>query len=204
MEGRLSAVALVCSLKASPAPSSSDKLAREVLAALSEHDVAGELHRIADYDVRAGVELDMGDGDEWPRLRDRVLASDIVIVATPTWMGNMSSLAQRVLERLDGELSETNDRGQPTPYGKVGVACVVGNEDGAHAISASLFQGLNDLGFTIPPGGVTYWNGEAMHTDDYVDLDATPKQTASTTATLAANAAHLARLLKSAPIPEAN
>jgi hypothetical protein len=71
----------------------------------------------------------------------------------------------------------------------------------AHAISAALFQALNDVGFTIPAGGVTYWNGEAMHTVDYKDLDHTPERTGSTTKTLAANAAHLAQLLRSNPYP---
>jgi hypothetical protein len=78
---------------------------------------------------------------------------------------------------------------------------VVGNEDGAHSITAAAYQGLNDVGFTIPAAGVTYWNGEAMQKTDYQDLEETPKQTAAATATLAANAAHLARLLKAEPYP---
>jgi multimeric flavodoxin WrbA len=197
----LTAVALVCSLKPTPEPSSSDKLARELIEALGNHGVTGTVHRVVDFDVRPGVEADLGDGDEWPTLRRTVLDSDILIVSTPTWMGQLSSVAMRVLERLDAELSETNERGQPQTYGKVAAVCVVGNEDGAHAISASLFQALNDVGFSIPAGGVTYWNGEALHTVDYVDLDETPEKTASTTQTLAANAAHLARLLAGAPYP---
>lgn len=191
----LTAIALVCSLKPSPAPSSSELLARQSLEALEPHGVSGSLRRVVDLDVRPGVETDMGDGDEWPKLRREILASDIIIVSTPTWMGQMSSVAMRVLERLDAELSETNDLGQPQTYGKVAAACVVGNEDGAHAVSAALYQALNDVGFSIPAGGVTYWNGEAMHTQDYNDLSETPEKTASTTKTLAANAAHLARLL---------
>ncbi|MEJ7629619.1 MAG: NAD(P)H-dependent oxidoreductase [Nocardioidaceae bacterium] len=191
----LTAIALVCSLKPSPAPSSSELLARQLLDALEARGVSGSSYRVVDYDVHPGVEKDMGDGDQWPTLRRAVLASDIVIVSTPTWMGQMSSVAMRVLERLDAELSETNDLGQPLTYGKVAAACIVGNEDGAHAISAAPYQGLNDVGFSIPAGGVTYWNGEAMHTEDYNDLDETPEKTASTTKTLAANASHLATLL---------
>lgn len=75
----------------------------------------------------------------------------------------------------------------------------MGNEDGAHAIIADLFQGLNDVGFTIPSQGATYWNGEAMQTVDYKDLDQTPESTASTNASVAKNAAHIARLLASTP-----
>ena len=197
----LTALALVCTLKPSPDPSSSEKLAGEVLAALREHDVSGESVRVVDHDVRPGVEKDMGDGDAWPAIRDKVLSADIVILATPTWMGHPSSIAHRVLERLDAELSETDDEGRPILFGKVAVVAAVGNEDGAHLISAEVFQALNDVGFTIPAQGVTYWNGEAMGSVDYQDLPKTPDATAGTTKTVAANAAHLARLLKGANCP---
>lgn len=191
----LTALVLVCSLKPSPAPSSSEKLARELVTELGALDVTGTVVRVVDYDVKPGVELDMGGGDQWPTLRQQVIDSDILVIATPVWMGQMSSIAKRVLERLDAELSETNDKGQPFLYGKVAGACVVGNEDGAHAISADLFQALNDVGFSIPAGAVTYWVGQAMQTVDYNDLDESPQETVSTTKTLAANLAHLARLL---------
>lgn len=199
----LTALAITCSLKPTPAASSTDLLSRQLLDALGEHGVSGDLVRAVDLDILPGVEADMGEGDAWPALRRRVLDADILILGTPTWMGHMSSVAQRVLERLDAELSETNDKGQPLTYGKVAAVCVVGNEDGAHAISAAAFQALNDVGYTIPAGGVTYWNGEAMHGTDYQDLDETPEVTATTTKTLAANAAHLAELLRSRPYPAA-
>src|SRR5690349_13347997 len=130
-----------------------------------------------------------------------MMAADILIFSTPTWVGHMSSVAQRVLERLDGELSETDDSGRPLVTGKVAVVAVVGNEDGAHKIVADAFQGLDDIGFTIPAQGSTYWNDQAMGSTDYLELDETPEAVASTTATLAANAAHLARALKDAPYP---
>jgi len=197
----VSALALNCTLKPSPEPSSTDKLAGEVLQALQGHGVTGEQIRIVDLDVKPGVEADMGDGDAWPGIRAKILASDILVVCTPTWMGHMSSVAQRVLERLDAELSETDDEGRPVVEGKVAVVAVLGNEDGAHKITADLYQALADVGFSIPSQGGTYWNGEAMHTVDYKDLDETPDEVASATATLARNAAHLARLLKSSPYP---
>jgi multimeric flavodoxin WrbA len=197
----LSALALVCSLKPSPSPSSSEKLAREVLDELATHGVTGDVVRVVDHDVRPGVEVDMGEGDAWPAIRERMMAADILLVSTPTWVGHMSSVAQRVLERLDGELSETDDSGRPLVTGKVAVTAVVGNEDGAHKITADLMQGLNDIGFTIPAQGGTYWNDEAMGSRDYLDLEETPEAVASTTATLAANAATLARALKATPYP---
>ena len=197
----LHALALVCSLKASPEPSSSEKLAREVLAALEEQGASHEVVRVLDHDVKPGVEVDMGDGDEWPQIREKLLAADILVLATPTWVGHMTSVAQGVLERLDGELSETDDSGRPLITGKVAVTAVVGNEDGAHKITADLMQGLNDMGFTIPAQGGTYWNDEAMGSRDYLDLDETPEAVAATNATLAENAAHLARLIRAAPYP---
>lgn len=198
---QLTAVALTCSLKASPARSSTDLLASQVLAQLASNGVSGSSVRIADFNVRPGVEADMGDGDQWPAIRQRVLAADILVLATPTWMGQQSSICQRVLERLDAELSDTDDQGRLRTFGKVAIAAVVGNEDGAHHISAVLFQVLNDVGFSIPAQAVTYWNGEAMGSVDYQDLDQTPGKTAATNAVVAKNAAHLARLLQAEQYP---
>ena len=195
------ALALNCTLKPSPGESSCELLTRQVLDALAEHDVAGEQIRVVDFDVKPGVEKDMGEGDAWPGIRERILACDILVVATPTWMGHMSSVAQRVLERLDAELSETDDEGRVILAGKVAVTVVLGNEDGAHKITADLYQALGDVGFSIPSQGGVYWNGEAMHTTDYKDLPETPEEVASATATLARNAAHLATLLGERPYP---
>ncbi|MEU3465637.1 NAD(P)H-dependent oxidoreductase [Streptomyces sp. NPDC006733] len=197
----LKAVALVCTLSPSPARSSSQLLAQQVMTALGEHGASGEVIRIADHHVRPGVQVDMGDGDAWPGIRAKILAADILVLSTPIWLGHPGSIAQLVLERLDGELSESDDEGRLLTYGKVAAVCVVGNEDGAHKVSADLFQGLNDVGFSLAPGAVTYWVGEAMQGTDYQDLDMTPDTVASTTKTLAANAAHLARQLRKAPYP---
>jgi multimeric flavodoxin WrbA len=201
MASELTALALVCTLKPGPEKSSTEKLAGEVLAALKEHGVTGESVRVVDHDIKPGVLTDMGDGDAWPALREKVLGVDIIVLATPIWMGHPSSEAARVLERLDAELSETDDDGRPTMFGKVAIAAIVGNEDGAHQIFAEIAQALNDVGFSIPAQGGTYWNGEAMHDKDYQDLPATPKEVASATSVAAANAAHLAGVLKSSNYP---
>jgi multimeric flavodoxin WrbA len=199
--GPLSAVVLVGTLTPSPAPSSSELLGRQVLDALGEHGVTGTVVRLVDHDVRPGVQKDMGDGDAWPAIRAQVLAADILVVATPIWMGQPSSVTKRALERLDAELSETDDQGRLLTYGKVAAVAVVGNEDGAHHCSAEIFQALDDVGFTIPAAAVTYWVGRAMESTDYQDLDETPESVAAATATLAANTAHLARLLAGHPYP---
>ncbi|MCG7524688.1 NAD(P)H-dependent oxidoreductase [Streptomyces sp. OfavH-34-F] len=195
------ALALVCTLSPSPKPSSSELLADQIMAELAGLDVRGETLRIADHDVRPGVAPDMGDGDAWPGIRKKVLAADILLLATPIWLGHPSSLCQRVLERLNADISETDDGGRQLPYGKVGMVAVVGNEDGAHKVSADVFQGLNDLGFTLAPGAVSYWVGEAQHGTDYRDLEQTPEAVRSTTRSMALNAAHLARVLADAPYP---
>ena len=197
----LKALALVCSLKPSPAPSSSALLAQQILEELATHGVSTSSLRVVDFDVKPGVQTDMGDGDQWPTIRAQVLDADIVAVVVPTWGGHMSSVGQRVVERLDAELAETDESGRPILYDRVAVVGVVGNEDGAHKITADLFQSLGDFGFTIPAQGATYWNGEAMHTTDYIDLDETPEAVASTNKSLAANAVHLATLLKERPYP---
>ncbi|MEU1348364.1 NAD(P)H-dependent oxidoreductase [Streptomyces sp. NPDC005795] len=195
------ALALVCTLSPSPKPSSSQLLADQIMAELSGLGVQGETVRVVDHDVRPGVAQDMGDNDAWPALRRKVLAADILLVATPIWLGHPSSVCQRVLERLNADISETDDEGRQLTSGKVGIAAVVGNEDGAHKVSADLFQGLNDLGFTLSPGAVSYWVGEAQHGTDYQDLDETPEAVAATTHTLAVNAAHLAKVLAENPYP---
>jgi multimeric flavodoxin WrbA len=198
----LTALALVCTLKPSPAESSSELLASQVLAELKKVGVTGSSVRVVDHDVKHGVDTDMGDGDEWPAIREQILAADILALVTPTWMGHPSSVANQVLERLDAELSETDEDGRPDVAGKVAIVGVVGNEDGAHQIVAELFQALNDVGFTVASQGSTYWNGEAMAKVDYKDLPKTPDSVVDATAMAAANAAHLAGLLKKAPFPK--
>lgn len=197
----LTAFALICSLTPSPEPSSSELMARHVLDELAAHGVSGSSVRVVDHNVMPGVQVDMGPGDAWPGIREKILAADILVLATPIWMGHPSSITQRVLERLDADLAETDDAGRPVMYGKVAVVAVVGNEDGAHKTVADTQQGLNDVGFTLPAQGATYWVGEAMQTVDYKDLDSVPEKVAATTAGAARNAAHLARSLTAAPYP---
>lgn len=165
------------------------------------HNVTCQALRCVDFAIAPGVETDMGDGDEWPTIRRQVLDADILVLSTPVWLGHPSSVTQRVLERLDAELSNNDDEGRPAIAGKVAIVSVVGNEDGAHKTVADVFQALNDIGYSIPAQGCTYWNGAAMESTDYNDLDEVPKPVASATAAAARNAAHLAQVLKSAEYP---
>ncbi|MBA9043274.1 multimeric flavodoxin WrbA [Streptomyces phaeogriseichromatogenes] len=133
--------------------------------------MTGKIIRIVDHDVKPGVKTDMGDGDEWPEIRAEVLGSDILVLSTPIWLGHPSSIAQRVLERLDVELGESDGEGRMLTYGKVAAVCVGGNEDGAHKVGSDLFQGSNDIGFSLAPNAVTYWVGPATQGTDHQDLD---------------------------------
>lgn len=197
----LNALILVCTLSPSPKKSSSDLLAQQVGQKFSEHGVQSEILRVVDYNVMPGVLKDMGEGDDWPGIREKILAADILVLATPIWVGHPSSVSQRVLERLDAELSETDSQGRPILFDKVAMVAVVGNEDGAHHVIADLSQGLSDVGFSIAAQGSTYWVGEAMHTTDFQDLEQTPEVTANATDISTRNSAHLAALLKSQPFP---
>lgn len=197
----ISCLVLNCTLKESPAESSSDLLGSQILAALSEHGVTGSMERVVDHDVRFGVTTDEGDGDQWPALREKMLAAEILIVVTPIWMGQPASVCKVVLERLDAEISETDDEGRMLTYGKVAGIGVVGNEDGAHHVTAELCQALSDVGFSLPASASTYWVGEAMQSVDYKDRSPSPEKTVQTTRTLATNVAHLAGLLAASPYP---
>ena len=195
---QLTAIAINCGLKhCADERSSTDRMIQEIAGELSTHQVSlTETIRISEQNILPGVTSDEGDGDDWPEIRRRILDADILIFGTPVWLGQMSSLAKRVLERMDAFLGETDKQGRMPSFGKVAVAAIVGNEDGAHSITASLFQALNDVGWTIPSTASCYWVGEAMHKTNFVDLPNVPDEVRQTAAILASNAAHLASLLQ--------
>ena len=199
----LSAIAINCSLKkSSDEDSSTDAMLAVLEKHFSSHDIkVATTLRIADYNVLAGVTSDEGEGDDWPELRTKILAHDILIFGGPIWLGQIGSVAKRVLERMDAFLSETDDRERMPSYGKVAIAAIVGNEDGAHWSSAQLFQSLNDTGWTIPANAACYWVGEAMGGTNFVDLDEIPEAVNSTAKLCVANAVHLAGLLQGAQYP---
>jgi len=199
----LAAIGINCTLKRDANESSSTDLMINIIAReLASHGVSlTEIIRLSGYNILPGVSSDEGPGDDWPDIRRRILAADILIFGTPIWLGQMSSIAKRVLERMDAFLGETDEHGRMPSFGKLAVAAIVGNEDGAHAVTADLFQALNDEGWTIPAASACYWVGEAMHKTDLKDLDSIPNEVTQTARMLASNAAHLARLLKAQPYP---
>jgi len=199
----LTAIAINCTLKSrSDPPSSTDRMIGLIADVLKQHDVrVEETIRIAEHDVLPGVTSDEGPGDAWPDIRKRILAADILIFGTPIWLGQPSSLAKRVVERMDAFLGEADDRGRMPAFGKLAVVGIVGNEDGAHHVTAELLQALNDTGWTIPAQAACYWVGEAMHKTDFNDLPQVPDNVQGLAGILAANAVHLANLLQPNPYP---
>jgi multimeric flavodoxin WrbA len=201
MSKTLRAFGINCTLKSTPAASSTQKILDQLLQELQSHEIETSFARIVDHDVKPGVKTNEGEGDAWPALRKQVLDANILVFATPIWMGQPSSVAKRVLERMDAFLDEIDENGCYPTFGRVAIVAVVGNEDGAHHVTAELYQALADVGFTIPGGSSAYWVGEAMGNVNYVDLKETPGKLAGTMRTLASNAAHLAGLLQQHPYP---
>ena len=188
-------------LKRSPDTSNTAALAQVVLAALAERGAQTELIRVVDYVVEPGVVTEAtSEADEWPVLHGKIAAADILIVATPTWLGQQSSISKRVLERMDAMLSETKDDGRPIAYDKVAGVVVTGNEDGAHHCIAEISGALIDIGYTLAGQGWTYWNkGPGPGEEEYLTSDET-EWSNLTGVTAAQNLFAVAHALKATPM----
>ncbi len=197
----LQALILSCTLKKSPAPSNAEALADVLAGTLRSGGAQVETIRVVDHHVLPGVSSDEGPGDDWPAIRERIVAADILVIATPTWIGQPSSVCQQVLERMDAMLSETKDDGRPIAYDKVAGVVVVGNEDGAHHIIAIVAQAMMDFGFTIPAQAWTYWHRGPGAGPDYLDDPFGHEWSRTTGVTAAQNLLSVARALKANPLP---
>jgi multimeric flavodoxin WrbA len=196
------AVLLNCTIKKSPAVSNTQALMDKVVEQLESLGVECESIRVVDHNIPFGVESDMGEGDDWPPILEKVLAAEILIIGTPIWFGVRSSVCQLVIERLDGTYNTTNEVGQYPLYNTVGAVVVTGNEDGAHDAASNTLFNLSHLGCTIPPNADTYWLGDAGPGPSYIEAggDSHP-YTQKTTRWMAHNVVHLARMLERTPIP---
>jgi len=196
------ATCLVCTLKRSPEESNSESLAQVVLGALREEDVETDVIRLADHQIDYGtVSEAVSEGDEWPAIRERVLAAEILIMAIPTWLGQPASPSKVVLERMDALLSETHEDGTPVAYNRVAGVVVVGNEDGAHHVIAETNGALNDIGYSAPGQNWTYWNkGPGPGEEEWLTTEERDWST-STGRAAASNILALARALQASPIP---
>lgn len=198
---KLKALFLNTSLKDSSEPSHTDALSEEVQEIFIKEGIDSEIIRLADYKIAYGMESNLGNGDEWPKVFQKVLAADILIIGTPLWLGEKSSIATLAIERLYGSSGETNEKGQSVYYNKVGGVVVTGNEDGAKHASASVLYALSHIGFLIPPNVDAYWVGEAGPGPSYMETDRDNAFTKKHVQMLAYNTIHLAQMLKNQPIP---
>ena len=194
------ALILNCTLKPSPEPSNTDALADVVATALEQGGVEVERIRVVDHDVKPGVSSDEGDGDAWPQIRARIVASEILVLATPTWLGKPSSIAQRVCERMDAMLAETDDAGRPVAYNRVAGVVVTGNEDGAHHVIDELSGSLIEIGFTVPGQSWTYWNMGPGAGPSYTETEHGHDWSRKTARMAAANLVGVARALRVTPL----
>jgi len=194
-----------CTLKPSPQQSHTQGLMDVSMAIMEANGVAVDLIRLVDHDVAPGVYPDMRDhgaaSDEWPELYARVQAADVLVVGTPIWLGEKSSVCTHLIERLYGNSAELNEHGQYAYYGKVGGCLVTGNEDGVKHCSMSVLYALQHLGYVIPPQADAGWIGEAGPGPSYLDPGSGGPDndfTNRNTTFMTWNLLHAARLLRDA------
>jgi len=201
----LRALFVNCTLKRSPERSNTQGLIDLSAEIMRANGVAVDELRAVDHEIAPGVWPDMTehgwDADEWPALQERVVEADILVLATPIWLGEKSSLCTRVIERLYGNSSVLNDAGQYAYYGKVGGCLVTGNEDGVKHCAMNVLYSLQHLGYTIPPQADAGWIGEAGPGPSYLDEGSGGPEndfTNRNTTFMTWNLMHIASLLKDA------
>ncbi|MFH5833286.1 flavodoxin family protein [Halalkalibaculum sp. DA3122] len=169
----LSALFLNCTLKPSPKESHTETLIGVSRSILEKNNVTTEVLRPVDYDIAPGVYPDMREHgfetDDWPAIQQKVMDANILVIGSPIWLGEKSSVAAKVIERLYGYSGNLNDKGQYAYYGRVGGCLITGNEDGIKHCSMSILYGLQHLGYVIPPQADAGWIGEAGPGPSYGD-----------------------------------
>jgi multimeric flavodoxin WrbA len=201
----LSALFVNCTLKPTGTFSHTEQLLRVSKAIMEANGVATELLRAVDLDLPPGVYPDMTEHgfarDEWPHLRQKVMAASILVIGTPIWLGEESSVCRRVIERLYGESGNLNDKGQYIYYGRTGGCIVTGNEDGIKHCAMTVLYALQHLGYTVPPQADAGWVGEAGPGPSYGDEGSGGPNndfTQRNTTFMTWNLLHMARLLRDA------
>jgi multimeric flavodoxin WrbA len=201
----LSAVYINCTLKRSPEKSNTRALADRSIAVMEKQGVSVEVIRAIDHDIATGVYPDMTehgwDRDDWPEIFDKVIAADILVLLSPIWLGQKSSVCTQVIERLYGNSSQLNEHGQYAFYGRVGGCLITGNEDGIKHCAMQILYSLQHLGFVVPPQADSGWIGEAGPGPSYLDEGSGGPDndfTNRNTTFMTWNLMHLARMLKDA------
>ena len=201
----LNALFLNCTLKRSPEMSHTDGLIAISMAIMEKNGITVESLRPVDHDIAYGVYPDMTeqgwDTDEWPEIHEKVMAADILVVTTPIWLGEKSSVCTKVIERLYSNSGILNAQGQYAYYGRVGGCLITGNEDGAKHCAMNILYSLQHLGYVIPPQADAGWLGEAGPGPSYMDPGSGGPEndfTNRNTTFMTWNLMHMARMLKSA------
>ena len=199
----LKALFLNCTLKKAPEVSNTEALINKAVKLYSELGIESDVLRMTDYNIPFGISSDEGEGDEWPEILDKVKACNILIIGTPIWFGVRSSIAQLVIERLDGTYDEGDpETGQFPLYNKVAGVIVTGNEDGAHDAAGTTLFNLSHLGCVVPPNSDSYWVGTAGPGPSYIEAGGERHlYTNKTIRYLVNNTAFFARLMQDNPIP---
>lgn len=199
----LKAIFLNSSLKRSNETSHTQSLMDVAIAIMQNQGVACKTIRVADHDVPPGVQKDMREfgwsDDKWPDIQQQVMDADILVIGTPIWLGDKSSICSRVIERLYGYSGELNSKGQSSYYGRVAGCIVTGNEDGIKHCAMNILYSLQHLGYTIPPQSDAGWIGEAGPGPSYGDdgvVGLANDFTQRNTTFMAWNLMHMAVLLK--------
>lgn len=204
----LKALFLNCTLKRSPKHSHTQDLMSNSIQILEDNGVSVDSIRPVDYNLPPGISPDMSedgyDRDDWPQLQEKVLNADILVLGSPIWLGQKSSVCKKVIERLYAYSGKLNDQKQSVYYGRVSGCIITGNEDGIKHCSAGILFSLQHLGYTIPPQAETGWIGEAGPGPSYGDesedgpVGYDNEFTQRTTRIMTWNLMHLARMLKDA------
>jgi len=201
----LSAFYINTTLKKSPEQSHTQGLMDISAEIMRRQGVKVDMIRATDFDIAPGVWPDMTEhgwgSDDWPSISERVMAADILVIGTPIWLGEKSSICTRVIERLYGNSSQLNEAGQYAYYGRVGGCLVTGNEDGIKHCSMNILYSLQHLGFVIPPQADAGWIGEAGPGPSYLDPSSGGPEndfTNRNTTFMTWNLMHLARMLRDA------
>lgn len=171
----LKALFINCTLKKSPALSHTQGLMNMSRAIMEANGIETETIRAVDHKIAFGVYPDMKeqgwDYDDWPQIQEKVMKANILVLGTPIWLGEKSSVASLVIERLYGNSSILNEKGQYAFYGRAGGCIVTGNEDGIKHCSMNILYSLQHLGYAIPPQADAGWIGEAGPGPSYLDTD---------------------------------
>lgn len=196
------AVVLLATLKASPITSATKVLCEVLGEELQKYNISSDIIRLADYRILPGIETEVEGKDDWPQLLERVLRADIVIFATPIWWGNISSLLQRVIERMDA-LNDTLLETGISPFSnKVGGIVITGAEDGAQHIIGNLCNFMVWNGLTIPPAASLSYLGSPGEKESDVRKTFTQEPMGQMAEITARNLAHAAKMIGVQPYPE--